>query len=424
MSQKLNPINGGIAQIEVSQNYSPGVFISPQYAQAKKLNPQPTEWVSGARPIYDRLPSASERYKLFFGFDESSAYTLIPTGQPYSGPGSMQVQSSGENKFLTIQSGNIVWKYGNIPVKPVIIDLRLLGMQSSRYQIAYQVYYDDSPYEAQFSVEDFSLAGQELKLVSSTDVESGWRYKALYALTQDPSQSWRNYDSLFPSYSEPAFIYWQMPYSASLSKVKLRCPKDSVPQGTATLFYESCPTGDPGGKYCENPNWIFQDTVTVKKDSEGPYYEFLIEAPSFQRGWKITWSDPKMAVNGVTVSGIVTLMRKPISPVSYWQLVAYPENQIPDTKINAEGKEIPLSTCNLAMVDVNNLYEAEKITDIRQTVNTDYEPIADWLTRPWDENLMSLYEQSDNYFSLWMNPNSCMYQEYGKLEEQLVTTEK
>lgn len=423
MSQKLNPINGGIAQIEVSKNYSPGVYISPQYTQAKRLTPQPTEWISGGRPIYDRLPSASERYKLYFGFDGSSAYTLIPTGQPYSGPGSMQVQRSGGNKFLTIQSGDIVWQHGKIPVKPVIIDLRLLGMQNARYQIAYQVYYDDSPYEAQFSVDDFSLAGQELNIVGSTDVEPGWRYKPLFALNQDSTQSWRNYDGLFPSFSEPAFLYWQMPYSASFSKIKLRCPKDTAPQGTATLSYEICPPTTPTQKYCENPDWIFQDTVSVQRDSLGPYFEFQIQAPSFHRGWKVTWTDPKIAVNGLTVSGVVTLIRKPISPVSYWQLVAYPENQIPATRLNAEGEEIPLFTCNLALVDVNNLYEVEKITDIRQTVNTDYEPIADWLTRPWDENLMNMYEQTDNYSSLWLDPVSCMFQEYEKLEKQLVKTE-
>lgn len=423
MSQNLVPLDGGTTQIVVSPAYNPGFNLSPQYVVVKKLTPTPTEWVPDGRPIYDRLPTASERYKLYFGPDGNAAYVYIPVGTSSLGPGSLRVGSSGGNKFLTIQSGSVVWKYGQTPLNPVIIDLELIGMRNTRYLLAYQLYYDDAPFEAEYAVEDFSLAGYDLNVGSSTDVVVGWRYNPSYAFIDSDYQSWRNYDGVFPNYTDEAFLYWQSEYPNSYTSVKLRCPSNSAITGTASLSFQSCPTPVEGDKFCSNPEWDLQYTTEVQKDSDGQYFEFFIQYPSPQYGWKVTWTDPKIAVKNITVSGTLTLKRRPVTPLTYCNLVAYPENAVPETVTNSENEKIPLILCNLAYVDVNSVYEVEKILDIRETVNTSYQPIADWLTKAWDNNLTNLYTQVDNFPTLWMSPETCLKQEYLTLSDELIVVE-
>lgn len=424
MSQNLVPTNGGRTQIEVSPNYVPGIFLSPQYTAVKDLGSVPTEWVPGGRPIYDRLPAASERYKLYFGLDEDTAYVYIPLGNSYSGTGSVVVQSSGENKYLTVQSGVLVWKYGEIPVDPVIINLQEVDMRSTRYLLAYQLFQDDSPFEAQYTVEDYSLSGQEMEVGSATDTKEGWRYPPVYAFTNLPSQAWRNYDGFFPDYSEPAYLYWQTELPNSYSKIKLRCSSNATVSGTATLYYQSCPNPVEGETYCSNPEWLPQYSVTSQSDSQGQYFEFSIPNPNPQYGWKVQWSDPKVSIYNITVSGTITLKRKPSTALTYCKLVAYPENAVPKTAKNASNQDVPVVMCDLAYVDINNSWVVEKITDIRKTVNTPHQPIADWLTKPWDENLIRLHTQVQDYPNYWLNPGTCVSHEYAALSEYLINVEK
>lgn len=424
MSQNLVPLDGGRTEIVTSVEPSVGVVLSNQYTLTKKLSPTPTEWVPGGRPIYDRLPAVSQRYKLYFGLDGDTAYTYIPPGNAFSGPGSMQVQSSGGNKFLTIQGGQIVWEYGKILVDPVIIDLEEVGMRSTRYFLGYQLFYDDSEFEAQYAVENFSLSGQEMNIGASTDSEPGWRYQPVFAFTDSESESWKNYDGLFPSYAGEAFLYWQTAYPNSYSSVTLRCPSNSLTTGSATLYYQTCPQPVEGEVYCSSPEWVVEQTVSVQRDENGQFFKFEFANPSPQTGWKVEWTDPKVSINRVEVSGVLTLKRKPATASSLLQLVAYPENAVPQSFTNSEGKEIPLVNCNLAYVDTNNVYEVTSVEDIRQTVSTDHEPIADWLTRSWDKNLTDLYTQVKNFPEYWMNPSSAMLQEYGNLTSFLVKVEK
>lgn len=423
MSQSLNPLDGGRSQIQFSSNYKPGTFLSRQYVSAKKLEPAPTEWADG-RPIYDRLPSASEQYKLYFGLDNDSAYVYVPVGNPYAGPGSLQVVKSGENKFLAIQGGSVVWEHGNIELDPVILDLRLLDMRNAEYLLAYQLYFDDSPFEAQYSVSDFSLSGLEMNVGSGTDSESGWRYKPEFAFSNIESQAWRNYDGVFPNYNGQAYLIWQTEYPNEYSKIKLRCPSNTAITGSATLYYQTCPSPNPNDKYCSSPEWLPQNTVEVTRDSEGQYFEFDITYPSPQYGWKVVWSDAQVSIKSVLVSGSITLKRRPATGSTYCQLVAYPRNSAPKTITNSVGIEVPVVYCNLANVDINNLCEVTQLSDIRQTVGTNYQPIADWLTKPWDDNLSNLYKQIKNYPEYWMAPSTCMDQEYASLEQSLIQVEK
>lgn len=420
MSQNLIPLNGGRTRIETTPNVYLGTVLSPQYVFVKGESPRPNEWVAGGRPIYDRLPAISERYRIEFGLDGDTAYTYIPTGLGTAGKGTMQVQTSGDESYLTIQSGEIVSKYGRISVDPVIIDLRLVGMLSTRYFIGYQIFSDDAPFDAEYAVEDFSLAGYALNIGSGTDSVSGWRYTPQFAFADSSKVAWRNHDTMFPSYTGDAYLFWQSELSASYSKIKLRCPPNAVCTGTASLYYQTCPNPIQGEIYCSNPEWSIQSTTEVQKDSEGYYFEFYTPTPTPQYGWKVTWTDSEVSIAAITVTGTVTLKRKPSNPLTYCQLIAYPENAVPKATLSPSGEEIPLVLCSLAIVDVNNAYQVEKVSDIRQIVNTDYEPIADWLTRAWDTNLINLYEQVDNFSNTWMSPVDSMYPEYETLTNDLV----
>jgi hypothetical protein len=416
MSQFLNPLDGGREDIVINNTPTSGIFFSEQYTVVNNFKPVPTEWLAGRRPIYDRLPAASERYKLNFGLDDNSAYPYIPIGHGYTDPSSMVVQTSGENKYLTIQSGNIVWKYGTIPTDPVLIDIELVGMGSAKYLMAYQLYYDDSPIQAQYEVSDFSLSGFRMDIRSGTDEIDGWRYTPQYAFQGDASLYWSNYDPVFLSYTGDASLSWQLSLPCSFSKISLKCPTNTAYTGTATLYHMSC-SDATSGEFCESPVWNFWGTTEVSISDNEQFYEFDIEDPILCNGWKVEWSDPKVSIRDVAVSGVVTLEKKPATMTTNYSLVAYPTNSVPDKFTNSLGEEVPLVLCKLAYVDIDSNFTVTKLQDIREVVFNNYEPTAEWLTRPWDENLMNLFDQISNYAEYWMSPTTSMNQEYSKLEK-------
>jgi hypothetical protein len=102
----------------------------------------------------------------------------------------------------------------------------------------------------------------------------------------------------------------------------------------------------------------------------------------------------------------------------------YPSGTLPKSVVNSNGGRVKATYCALAQVDVNNGYLLEDITDVRYIVHKDYVPVADWLTKPFDDDLIDLYEQVDDYSNLWMNPTVCMKQEYLSLQKDQITVEK
>jgi len=409
MSQTLFPINGGESSVTTTLNVPRDQVLSPQAIRLRKLEPQPTEWVVEGKPIYRRLPSASENYQIDFFEDKSKAWVYIPYGEGLFGPRSLQVVASDDNKFIVIKSGSIVCSFGQISVDPVVIDCKLVGLQSTRYAIGYQLYYDDAPFEAQYSVEDFSLQGYDLEISSSTDTVVGWRYPAVNAFLSDDS-FWKNRDDYFPSYSQPleTFISWKSEKYSAYSKITVRCPPGTVYEGKATLSYKI------------NGSWIDTQEALISVDSQSQYYEFNLDGPTFQEEWKVSWEDEDMAIANLTISGIITLTRKPATSTTTFSLAAYPENSIPPTTRNLEGEEVPLVLCILAYVDVDDTSEIIRIDDVRDVVYREFKPVAEWLTRPEDEDLIDLYEQVKDYPTLWMAPPSAMKQEYLKLTDDLI----
>ena len=424
MSQQLTPVNGGVQQVQTTTSQSRLLVLSQQYIAANNLESRPTQWVPGGRPIYHRLPAASETYQIdFFNIvpaantavaDEVQdiGYTYVPWGQGINGENSMYVSASESNNDLLVKGGVIVWKYGNTQVIPTIINLPTLDVVSGKYDLAYQLLFDDSPIQKLYSVEDFSLVGQPLEITASTDSVIGWRYPAVNAFLNTSTLMWKNTDTYLPSFANPtqSFLQWESDLASAYTKITLRCPSGTAFTGTATL------------NYYDGTTYTDIETVSISSDSSGQFFEFNLD-PRFQTGWQVVFSSLDVAVQSITVSGVITLLEPQASPSTRAVLVMYPRGTLPKTVVNASGKTVPATYCPLAIVDIAINYKIEKIEDVRYIIHRDYTPVADWLTKPFDEDLINLYEQVSEYPALWMAPTSCMKQEYLSLTKDQVIVE-
>ena len=424
MSQLLTPVNGGVQEIQTTTTQDRLLVLSQQYISANNLESRPTQWVPGGRPIYRRLPAISETYQIdFFNLvpaantavaDEVQdiGYTFVPWGQGLNSENSMYVSASNSGKDLLIKGGTIVWRYGNTQVLPTIINLEVLDVISGQYDLAYQLLYDNSPVQKLYSVEDFALTGQPLTITSSTDSVIGWRYPAVNAFLNTSTLMWKNTDSFLPSFAQPlqSFLQWESDLASAYTKILLRCPEKTAFTGTATL------------SYFDGTTYTFVQTVSISSDTTGQFFEFNPD-PRFQTGWQVVFSSLDIAIQSITVTGVVTMLEPQASPSTRAVLVMYPSGTLPKTVINSAGEEIPATYCPLAMVDVLSGYSVDNIEDLRYIIHRDYTPVADWLTKPFDEDLINLYEQVSGYSPLWLAPPSCMKQEYLGLTKDQITVE-
>jgi hypothetical protein len=426
MSQQLTPVNGGVnPDLQTTTTTNRLNVLSPQYIAANKLESRPTEWVPAGRPIYRRLPATSETYQIdFFNIVnppntavaaelQEVGYVYVPWGSSINGPISTEVVEGGTNTTLLVKAGTIVWKYGKTEVLPTIVDLKVLDVLGGRYVIAYQLVYDDSPTPNLYQVEDFALTGLPLSVTSSTDDTIGWRYGAENAFLNQNERFWSNEDSYFPSSVQPAtaFLQWESELGQAYSKLTLRLPSGASYSGTATLSYVNNNILSP------------VTTAAVVTNDAGTYLEFSIKEPILQTGWNITFSEVKVSVQDIIVSGTLNLLTPQAAPSPRARLVMYPVGTLPETVTNSDGEQVPAVYASLAEVDISNNYQVLDIDDARSIVHRDYVPVADWLTKPFDQDLINLYEQVSGYSVLWMSPSKCMRQEYVNLETDLIEVE-
>lgn len=430
MSQQLIPVdNGVIPQIQTTVTSDRLNVLSPIYIDVNNLQSRPTEWVPGGRPIYRRLPAASETYQInFFNYVANSnvvslneniegiekvGYVYVPYGESINGPLSTEVVVAEGDKALLIKGGVVIWEYGRDEVLPTIIDVRTLDIGSGQYDLAYQLIYDDSAVPKLYSVEDFALTGQPLNVTSSTDSIIGWRYPAINAFLNDPPLRWSNEDSFFQSCVQPtdAFLQWVSPQTAAYSEITLRLPTGSAYSGTATLSYIN------GGTLTT------VSTIDVSSDSNGQFFQFVIDSPVLQTGWNISFSSPTVSVQSITVSGLLTILEKPSAPTPLSRLVMYPVGLLPKTVTIGSGAEVLATYCRLAIVDIGSSFNVLRVEDQRSIIHRDFAPVADWLTLPFDENLIYFYNQAKAYPQNWMNPPTCLEQEYVALESKGITVE-
>ena len=425
MSQVRIPVNGGVQQIQTTTTENRLLVLSQQYITANHLESRPTEWVPGGRPIYRRLPAASETYQIdFFNIVpaantagvyevQEQGYVYIPWGEGLNSGKSMEVVASDSQQDLLIKSGTIVWRYGNTQVLPTIVNLKVLDVLSGKYDLAYQLIFDNSPIQKLYQVSDYALTGLPLNITSSADATVGWRYPAVNAFLNTANNWWANKDTLLPTYAQPitSFIQWESDLPQAYSKVTLRCPANTAYTGTATL------------SYYDNSTLVLVEEVPIQKDTTGQFFEFSPTTPVFQSGWNVSFSSLDMAIQSISVSGVLTLLESQESPSTRATLVMYPTGTLPKTVVNASDETVPATYCSLAQVDITNDFKVEKIQDVRYIIHRDYVPVADWLTKPFDEDLINLYEQVTEYRPLWMAPPSAMKQEYAALSKNQITVE-
>jgi len=415
MSQLLTPTgNGIIPEIQTTLRTSRVNLLSPQYIEAKSLESRPTEWVPGGRPIYRRLPAVSETYQIDFfnivpesnvgpGYIEEVGYVFVPWGESDLSPSSVRVSVSESKGDLIISSGNLVWKQGKTFVYPALINLEVLEVLNGRYDLAYQLIYNDEPLPFQYSVTDFVLTGLPLTITASTDSITGWRYPAVNAFLDTTTLNWSTEDSYYPSYAQPtsSYIQWESVLAQSYESITLRCPTGTAYTGTATLYYVN--------------NGVLSEVTTtaISSDTTGQYFTLPVTSQVLQTGWRVEFSSAKISIQSITVTGIITLLEKPSVPVPRASLVLYPSGTLP----------VGETFCSLAEITVNNDYQVTKLKDTREVIRRDYTPVADWLTKPFDTDLINLYEEVSIYPTTWMNPPTAMKQEYAELTQYQVIVE-
>ena len=415
MSQQLTSISGGITpEIQTTLRTSRVNLLSPQYIEAKSLESRPTEWVPGGRPIYRRLPAVSETYQIDFfnivpesnvgpGYIEEVGYVFVPWGESDLSPSSVRVSVSESKGDLIISSGNLVWKQGKTFVYPALINLEVLEVLNGRYDLAYQLIYNDEPLPFQYSVTDFALTGLPLTITASTDSITGWRYPAVNAFLDTTTLNWSTEDSYYPSYAQPtsSYIQWESVLAQSYESITLRCPTGTAYTGTATLYYV-------------NSGVLSEVTTTaISSDTTGQYFTLPVTSQVLQTGWRVEFSSAKISIQSITVTGIITLLEKPSVPVPRASLVLYPSGTLP----------VGETFCSLAEITVNNEFQVTKLRDTREVIRRDYTPVADWLTKPFDTDLINLYEEVSIYPTTWMNPPTAMKQEYAELTQYQVIVE-
>jgi len=392
MTKLVSSVNNGVIDVQTTVNTAGIRQLSRQFIAANSLQNRPTEWVPDGRPIYGRLPSVSQTYQISFDADGSIGYVFVPWGVGIFGPASCEVIATDTKTGIFVKGGNIIWSKGRNPVVPTIVDFAVLDIPPGRYLCGYELFYNDAPFEAVYTVEDAALTGEELVIESSTDSTLGWRYPAVNAFLNSTTKTWKNKDTLFPPYSQPtsAYFLWESKLASAYSSVTVRCPANTVLTGTATL------------SYLLNGVLTEVSSTSVASDDVGQFYTFGVNSPSFQTGWRVDFSDLSVSVQSVTVTGQVTQLRRPSGPTPKAALSLYPNLSPPEGSV----------FCALAYVDVGELYKVEKITDVRNITHRNLEPVADWLTVEWDEELTSLYSTVKNFSDTWLAPTTALEGEY------------
>ena len=415
MSQLLTPTGNGITpEVQTTLQSSRINLLSPQYIEAKNLESRPTEWVPGGRPIYRRLPAISETYQIDFynivpesnvgpGYIEEIGYVFVPWGESALGSSSVLVSVSESKGDLIVSSGNLVWKQGKTFVYPALINLEVLDVLNGKYDLAYQLIYNDEPLPYQYSVTDFALTGLPLTITASTDSITGWRYPAVNAFLDTTTLNWSTEDSYYPSYAQPtsSYIQWDSALAQSYTSITLRCPTGTAYTGTATLYYVN--------------NGVLSEVTStgISSDDTGQFFTLVIAEQVLQTGWRVEFSSTKISIQSITITGVITLLEKPSVSVPRASLVLYPSGTLP----------VGETFCSLAEITVNNEFQVTKLKDTREIIRRDYTPVADWLTKPFDTDLINLYEEVSTYPTTWMNPPTAMKQEYAGLTQYQVIVE-
>lgn len=368
-------------------------ILSQNYLDVRGLNPRETVWSSGGRPIYDRLPSAGEAYRRFFTLGSDKGYVYIPESEGSEGPLSLRVVPSDDGKKILIMGGISLWEYGHFEHPPVYIDLEQTGLRNSKYLLAYQMAYSQDRVATYEEVIDFPINGLELLVSSNTDSVLGWKFSPGNAFSSDPELIWKSQDSYFTNQPEDPSIGWSYDRSFFIRRLTIVSPDSyNAPVGSrADLFVDS----------------QFTASSTIKVPGEE--YIFFLDNEVAGNNWEVKFTDSGIAIQEIRMDGKFPSLYTPSTPMMIVNLVAYSAYGYPEGDFRY---------CKLAHVDIDENYRISgEIEDLRDKVFQPFQPIADWLTKPWDDMFRDLYLEHKEYVDNRMAPGSSMLPQYQLLSK-------
>lgn len=382
------PLVDGLARFAV---------ITDEAAKIKRITPVPTVWGrKSGRPIYDRLPGVSEAYRLEYFGEEGSGFVYVdPQFGTLRGPGSLEIGSWEEDpSILLIQSGTITWKYGQVPVNGIAVDLRTIvpdGVQDGDYQVGYYLGYDTPSVTREvYEVEDYSLASS-LSLYGATSVAPNSPVSAMFS-DVDP-RFWKpNIYGEAGVYSNASEVFIDFSEPVKAESFSLQSEITSLPLSKCALYRSD-----------DGVVWYLEDSRAARNFK----WNVIAASLSSHRYWKLFFWDGFVSVDSLTYTGEAAFRApRPVGP-------------IPFAEPFLEGKFDPLEDrpyIRLGEIEVKN-QKIVSVTDSRRTTSTKYEPVAAWLTTFQDESLRELFTSVEKYSTEYMSPITGADKFYASLEE-------
>ena len=374
----INPLDGGRRSIQVPDPpLTNNIQVTSEILRRLfGLEARPTVWEEeGGRPIYDRLPSASEAYKKTPEDTTAGRVFLPPDGSRGSGIGSLQPLLLEGNR-VGIQSGIVSWPEGTTQHEQTFLDITPLGLESSRWFLGYELQTDDTPRAFRYQIQD-----QNLQSIKGWEVSSPLEIcgmESIYAI-----QNTR--DRFFSPQAE-----LNITFSTFANFNKIQVPilltsfgKQFIQSNPATLSTNLNPGVEIVGRYDDSKGVIFFENLSFN----GAITELTIRYPLAP-----VYST---SIKNILFDGIIDVVTPPENNSYGANLVIY----------NLEDEEVRTSIlCLLAYFETNSQGIIQSFRDIRRITAVKNEPVAKWLTEPFDEDLVFLYGQYKNFADKWMNP--------------------
>lgn len=373
-------------------------YVRPRIATEEALKvlhleAAPTVWkYANGRPIYNRLPAISQQYQK--GYDRDQAFVYLESKLSKTrGPGSLEVgtQTSSRN-VLFVQDGTITWREGQITVPAFQVDISELnfnfGLDDGNYQIGYQLSFDvlkdtsPVPGSALAEVEASVLSEASIAFEASGASEFHEPYRALSF-----DGAW--WPSGTTTVETNATYTLDFLAEVQPNQFILKADETEPATSSVTLSWSE-----------DNSTWT--DVITA--ELTGGLWILPIFNNLSKRYWKFTFGPGSASIEEILYTGTAYF---PDNRVSSPQQLATP--YIDNVFEEVEGDYLLLSFFEVKNGNLTNFI------DYRTFTMVPYEPVADWVTKFQDDNIVCLFDDVENYSTKFMAPPTADYHFYEEL---------
>ncbi len=376
---------------------------SEEAAALLGLKPIPTVWAwEDGKPVYDRLPAISQQYQL--GYDKDQAYAYIePQFGTMVGPGSLQpFRSATSQEILSVESGTITWKHGNVDVESLTLNINTLdngrGLEDGIYQIGCTLTYGEDPLIGeQPGYEIGSATGSLLDTAAIKYIASSTPYGHLasYALNARSDQAWWPSDTANAgSYSEGGWFVIDFLTPVASYEFKLTGDPTKIATAPVALYYS-----DDGIIWYQNSQVDPVDNVWTLIPSN------VVPAVK-HRYWRFFFWDGSASISTIHYTGDAYWPDN--RPNVDWARATYYVQSLYDT---VEGDYYLVASFTVQDGVIREL------TDQRRTIDRKYEPVAEWLTSYQDLRLRCLFEDIEHYSERFLAPPTADFGYYTSLDD-------